>query len=181
MYNHNKAQQSKNRVHISWDILYIQYNKKDTYHTLNSPKSTDIFASWASYEGRIVKTFGKNEQWHRPVTSNDNWSWLTHSAQFRTWHTKAKTKCPAFCRQFQMRFFALKSLYIKCCFVPQGQINNDPSLVQIMTWRRIGFSRSGISLSRPEYSGINPREVHFKFLHEAQKCVLLSKHDQNIL
>ena len=28
MYNHIKAQQSKNRVHISWDILYIsvQYN-----------------------------------------------------------------------------------------------------------------------------------------------------------
>ena len=24
MYNHNKAQQSKNREHISWDILYIQ-------------------------------------------------------------------------------------------------------------------------------------------------------------
>ena len=24
MYNHNKAQQSKNRVHIFWDILYIQ-------------------------------------------------------------------------------------------------------------------------------------------------------------
>ena len=24
MYNHNKAQQSKNRVHISWDILYNQ-------------------------------------------------------------------------------------------------------------------------------------------------------------
>ena len=23
MYNHNKAQQSKNRVHISWDILYV--------------------------------------------------------------------------------------------------------------------------------------------------------------
>ena len=22
MYNHNKAQQSKNHVHISWDILY---------------------------------------------------------------------------------------------------------------------------------------------------------------
>ena len=22
MYNHNKAQQSKNRVHLSWDILY---------------------------------------------------------------------------------------------------------------------------------------------------------------
>ena len=25
MYNHNKAQQSKNRVHISWDILYHGY------------------------------------------------------------------------------------------------------------------------------------------------------------
>ena len=23
MYNHNKAQQSKNRVHISWGILYV--------------------------------------------------------------------------------------------------------------------------------------------------------------
>ena len=23
MYNHNKAQQSKNCVHISWDILYF--------------------------------------------------------------------------------------------------------------------------------------------------------------
>ena len=25
MYNHKKAQQSKNRVHISWDILYTQH------------------------------------------------------------------------------------------------------------------------------------------------------------
>ena len=23
MYNHNKAQQSKNRVHISWDVLHL--------------------------------------------------------------------------------------------------------------------------------------------------------------
>ena len=28
MYNHNKAQQSKNRVHISWDILYIHAHEK---------------------------------------------------------------------------------------------------------------------------------------------------------
>ena len=28
MYNHNKAQQSKNRVHISWDILYF-WNEVD--------------------------------------------------------------------------------------------------------------------------------------------------------
>ena len=27
MYNHNKAQQSKNRVHISWDILYLALAK----------------------------------------------------------------------------------------------------------------------------------------------------------
>ena len=27
MYNYNKAQQSKNRVHISWDILYIYIEK----------------------------------------------------------------------------------------------------------------------------------------------------------
>ena len=26
MYNHNKAQQSKNRVHISWDLLYASMN-----------------------------------------------------------------------------------------------------------------------------------------------------------
>ena len=32
VYNHNKAQQSKNRVHISWDILYLdasEVNLKD--------------------------------------------------------------------------------------------------------------------------------------------------------
>ena len=28
MYNHNKAQQSKNRVHISWDILYMGLDTK---------------------------------------------------------------------------------------------------------------------------------------------------------
>ena len=28
MYNHNKAQQSKNRVHISWDILYLNGSKR---------------------------------------------------------------------------------------------------------------------------------------------------------
>ena len=27
MYNHNKAQQSENRVHISWDILYLSVEK----------------------------------------------------------------------------------------------------------------------------------------------------------
>ena len=31
MYNHNKAQQSKNRVHISWDILYIDGDLVNLY------------------------------------------------------------------------------------------------------------------------------------------------------
>ena len=34
VYNHNKAQQSKNRVHISWDILYL-YQK--TYMLFHDP------------------------------------------------------------------------------------------------------------------------------------------------
>ena len=35
MYNHNKAQQSKNRVHISWDILYtITADSKNVKHFL---------------------------------------------------------------------------------------------------------------------------------------------------
>ena len=33
MYNHNKAQQSKNRVHIYWDILYFDDS------TINAPGS----------------------------------------------------------------------------------------------------------------------------------------------
>ena len=42
MYNHNKAQQSKNRVHISWDILYvfddviILNQRQDFLHVLQS-------------------------------------------------------------------------------------------------------------------------------------------------
>ena len=32
MYNHNKAQQSKNRVHISWDILYQPKNNDLRQH-----------------------------------------------------------------------------------------------------------------------------------------------------
>ena len=40
MYNHNKAQQSKNRVHISWDILYtaLQWQKNNIKQSLKSQK-----------------------------------------------------------------------------------------------------------------------------------------------
>ena len=39
MYNHNKAQQSKNRVHISWDILYVSTVRhvESTYRLLKAP------------------------------------------------------------------------------------------------------------------------------------------------
>ena len=33
MYNHNKAQQSKNRVHISWDILYVIFQWRNPMET----------------------------------------------------------------------------------------------------------------------------------------------------
>ena len=34
MFNHNKAQQSKNRVHISWDILYEQSDAYSAHRRL---------------------------------------------------------------------------------------------------------------------------------------------------
>ena len=53
MYNHNKAQQSKNRVRISWDLLYIPWwrNQMETFSALlalcagNSPV-TNEFPAW---------------------------------------------------------------------------------------------------------------------------------------
>ena len=34
MYYHNKAQQSNNRVHISWDILYTGYDTQNRMRPL---------------------------------------------------------------------------------------------------------------------------------------------------
>ena len=36
MYNHNKAQQSKNGVHISWDILYATWRSVESYCALRT-------------------------------------------------------------------------------------------------------------------------------------------------
>ena len=41
MYNHNKAQQSKNHVHISWDILYDYPNESQIIL-----KDVDKFITW---------------------------------------------------------------------------------------------------------------------------------------
>ena len=46
MYNHNKAQQSKNRVYISWDILYKTHGMNDY---------VDYFQNW-SYHLKLPKT-----------------------------------------------------------------------------------------------------------------------------
>ena len=35
MYNHNKAQQSKNRVYIFWDILYLEADYDSWYNKRN--------------------------------------------------------------------------------------------------------------------------------------------------
>ena len=49
MHNHNKAQQSKNRVHISWDILYSDIRDivmwLFMYHAISSARiAVDGFA-----------------------------------------------------------------------------------------------------------------------------------------
>ena len=47
-------------------------------------------------------------------------------------------------QNFQMHFFLIKKIYreisikISLKFVPNGQTNNIPALVQIMAWRRPG-------------------------------------------
>ena len=52
MYNHNKAQQSKNRVHISWDILLYA---DDTWnHVKGTPQNCVV--STAPAHGLGTKT-----------------------------------------------------------------------------------------------------------------------------
>ena len=51
MYNHNKAQQGSNRVHISWDILYVVAVLQNSL--LN--KMADIFPTTVSNELLLMK------------------------------------------------------------------------------------------------------------------------------
>ena len=41
MYNRNKAQQSKNRVHISWDILY--YGLEISNHGIKVKATEEVY------------------------------------------------------------------------------------------------------------------------------------------
>ena len=45
MYNHKKAQQSKNRVHISWDILYFSL-AQSFWNFVHSTAVITIMDSW---------------------------------------------------------------------------------------------------------------------------------------
>ena len=60
MYNHNKAQQSSNRVHISWDILYVDpRDKVKIVSLLSYLYHGHPFTSQAAYmlkQGRVVSS-----------------------------------------------------------------------------------------------------------------------------
>ena len=58
------------------------------------------------------------------------------------WHIEAETGWPPFRRRHFNRIYwndnVRISIKISLKFVPKGPINNNPSLVQIMAWRRSG-------------------------------------------
>ena len=60
MYNHNKAQQSKNRVHFSWDILY-----SDAW--LCKWTGSSCGAGYASIRCNIITGTNSGLQWIRPL------------------------------------------------------------------------------------------------------------------
>ena len=57
-------------------------------------------------------------------------------------HTEAETKWQSFSRRyFQVQFLEWRCINfdkVLLKFVPKGPINNNPALVQIMAWRRLG-------------------------------------------
>ena len=55
MYNHNKAQQSKNRVHISWDILYQRYTTRNLTAVVSFMHDFVITILW--YKDNTMDTF----------------------------------------------------------------------------------------------------------------------------
>ena len=61
MYNHNKAQQSKNRVHISWDILYVWSIISHFYMAVITCPYPDPHAAFVDpcyYTGPLAATTG---------------------------------------------------------------------------------------------------------------------------
>ena len=120
MYNHNKAQQSKNRVHISWGILYLP-------HYGTSYGNPTIVCAWT------------------PLT-NGKWCGalllplLLASANFNT--LRPRQNGHLFADDTFKRIFLNEniriSIKISLKFVPKCLINDIPALVLIMAWRRTG-------------------------------------------
>ena len=57
MYNHNKAQQSKNPVHISWDILYLYAPSHIQKIKMLSARYTLMFAGSGSLSKMIKQLY----------------------------------------------------------------------------------------------------------------------------
>ena len=83
MYNHNTAQQSKNRVHISWDILYITSimhcrlrSPMFTWTTIVSANLQILFfrntrSTWTSGSQHVVTW-----QRHLALVTSIQWRWF---------------------------------------------------------------------------------------------------------
>ena len=77
MYNHNKAQQSKNRVHISWDILYRGViNSQNTAapvleHQANCSHIADtIFIVLDQFRAKYWFNLKNNKKWYHILKKN---------------------------------------------------------------------------------------------------------------
>ena len=98
MYNHNKAQQSKNRVHISWDILYVPTHCKDLLsqslkHPANYPRwecKPDTRGLLGNNENLVFskKIWGQTSIY---FTGSPFVSWISISAYLSCWHGMLRT------------------------------------------------------------------------------------------
>ena len=77
MYNHNKAKHSKNRVHISWDILYICSDVMEKNWSLRkSVKVTGYFDQIFIASGKWFVTWALG--WNETNSLSRNKSYISH-------------------------------------------------------------------------------------------------------
>ena len=74
MYYHNKAQQSKNRVHISWDILSIYHTRSGAYMYMlymQLQNESAMEMNWISCHSMIYRFLSEDviayTRWHQSV------------------------------------------------------------------------------------------------------------------
>ena len=64
MYTNNKAQQSKNRVHISWDILYVHVAITRKGSLIFAIQGTDVpKKDWLNYQSKYSVHIVKFHIW----------------------------------------------------------------------------------------------------------------------